>query len=402
MFDLKVVNRIIINLFLVVLALSLETSAQAAGLYNLSAFWRAHNVFTWMGGPNQQTLSGIYGTQGTGSTANTPGVRFNPQTWVDSSGNFWLFGGYGFDGFGEMDDLADLWEYTPSNSQWTWVSGENYANVGLVLGSWGTKGTSSSSNSPGERCCGASWVDGSGNFWLFGGQSYDVNDDWGFMNDLWKYSPTSSQWTWISGSSSSDVSGHYGTKGTGSTSNYPGGRSSPTAWMDTSGNFWIFGGDGYDKVGSNGDLNDLWEYSPSNSKWTWISGSSLAGVAGTYGTKGTGSTSNTPGARQEQGAWTDASGNFWLFGGEGIDVNSNFGELNDLWKFAPTGSTWTWVSGASTIGASGTYGTKEPAALRIFRVVAIRRVFSRTTRELLAFWRRKHPNWDQFHGQRLE
>jgi hypothetical protein len=41
----------------------------------------------------------------------------------------------------------------------------------------------------------------------------------------------------------------------------PGGKA--VAWTDSSGNFWLFGGDGYDSAAvSDGLLNDLWRYQP--------------------------------------------------------------------------------------------------------------------------------------------
>jgi N-acetylneuraminic acid mutarotase len=45
----------------------------------------------------------------------------------------------------------------------------------------------------------------------------------------------------------------------------PGGRNSISSWIDTSGNLWLFGGDGYDSTGELGYLNDLWQYNPSTS-----------------------------------------------------------------------------------------------------------------------------------------
>ena len=36
------------------------------------------------------------------------------------------------------------------------------------------------------------------------------------------------------------------------------------SWTDSSGNLWLFGGDGYDADGGAGYLNDLWEFNPSN------------------------------------------------------------------------------------------------------------------------------------------
>jgi hypothetical protein len=40
---------------------------------------------------------GIYGTQGVPSTTNTPGCRRLSISWKDANGNFWLFGGEGYD-----------------------------------------------------------------------------------------------------------------------------------------------------------------------------------------------------------------------------------------------------------------------------------------------------------------
>jgi N-acetylneuraminic acid mutarotase len=319
------------------------------------AFMKPHFLFTWVGGTNQQTLSGAYGNQGTASTANYPGVRNAPVTWVDSSGNFWLFGGYGFDGVGNQDELADLWEYTPTNSQWNWVSG---LNSSAEQGSYGTKGTGSTSNYPGGRHGAASWIDSSGNLWLFGGEGRADNGTWGYLNDLWEYTPSNSQWTWASGASTVSTSGHYGTKGTGSTSNYPGSRTGVVSWNDGAGNFWIFGGWGFDGAGNESDLNDLWKYTVSNSKWTWVSGASVVGASGTYGVQGTGSTSNTPGARGDSAGWIDASGNLWVFGGYGNDSAGNTDNLNDFWEFTPSSKKWTWVSGASLVSSDGTFGTK--------------------------------------------
>jgi N-acetylneuraminic acid mutarotase len=319
-------------------------------------FWRPHFLFTWVGGTTQETLSGNYGTQGTASTANYPGVRFEPMTWVDSSGNFWLFGGDGFDGAGAQADLSDLWEYTPSNSQWNWVSG--LVNAGQP-GVYGTKGTGSTSNYPGGRDSAAFWIDSSGNLWLFGGEGYASGAGaWGYLNDLWEYTPSSSQWTWVSGASTIDSSGHYGTEGTGSTNNHPGGRTNTVGWNDGSGNFWIFGGWGLDSAGDLSELNDLWKYTVSNSRWTWISGASAVGAWGSYGTKGTGSTSNTPGARQQMAGWIDSSANLWVFGGYGYDSVGNSNSLNDFWKFTPSSTKWTWVSGSSLVNSDGTFGTQ--------------------------------------------
>jgi hypothetical protein len=67
-------------------------------------------------------------------------------------------------------------------------------------------------------------------------------------------------WTWVSGAETINASGVYGTLGTGSMDNVPGARSEAISWTDSAGNFWLFGGAGYDSTGAIGSLNDLWRY----------------------------------------------------------------------------------------------------------------------------------------------
>jgi hypothetical protein len=120
---------------LTVAILGWQTQAQVLPF----VFWKAHNMFTWMGGGSQQTQIGLYGTKGTGSTANGPGPRYYGVSWVDASGNHWLFGGYGYSAYGDLDLLNDLWKYNPTNGQWTWVSGSS-TQAGGGTGTYGTKG----------------------------------------------------------------------------------------------------------------------------------------------------------------------------------------------------------------------------------------------------------------------
>jgi hypothetical protein len=69
-------------------------------------------------------------------------------------------------------------------------------------------GTSSPSIFPGGRVGAAMWLDDIGDVWLFGGSGYGEADS-GYLNDLWKYSATSNQWTWVSGSRNVFENGNY-------------------------------------------------------------------------------------------------------------------------------------------------------------------------------------------------
>jgi len=305
-----------------------------------------HDEWAWMSGADVVDKAGIYGTLGTPSAANVPGARRGAVTWTDSAGNAWLFGGHGYDSAGTVGQLNDLWKY--SAGEWTWMGGSDLANQ---VGTYGILGTPSAADVPGARGQAVGCTDASGNFWLFGGHGYDSAGTDGNLNDLWKYS--AGEWTWMGGSDLANQVGNYGTLGTPTPENIPGPRQQAVAWTDASGSFWLFGGGGYDSAGTDGLLNDLWKYS--EGKWTWMGGSDLSNQVGSYGTPGTLTPGNIPGARGQSVAWTDASGNVWLFGGEGYHSTGTIGYLNDLWKYS--GGEWTWMGGSDLANQSGTYGT---------------------------------------------
>jgi hypothetical protein len=154
----------------------------------------------------------------------------------------------------------------------------------------------------------------------------------GDLNDLWQYSPITGQWTWISGGTGDNVSGIYGAEDATSAGNLPGSRQGGSSWIDSAGNLWLFGGYGYDSTGGKGDLNDLWEYSPSTGEWTWVNGGEGDNAYGAYGTLGTAAAANVPGGRQGASSWIDSSGDLWLFGGVGYGPTGS-GYLSDLWHF---------------------------------------------------------------------
>jgi N-acetylneuraminic acid mutarotase len=312
------------------------------------------NTWTWISGSKTESQQGVYGTKGKAAPSNVPGARGSAVSWLDSSGKLWLFGGTGWVDDFYTTEFNDLWKFDPITVEWTWVSGgKNEYQAGV----YGTQGTASPSNVPGSRKSAVSWVDSDDNLWLFGGSGM------GQLNDLWKFDPVTLEWTWISGSNNVCQAGIYGTRGTSSPSNVPGARIAAVSWIDSGDKLWLFGGDGYDSAGVYGYLNDLWKFDPITVEWTWVSGSDIEWQAGVYGIMGTAAPSNVPGARSDAVSWVDAGGKFWLFGGYGIDSAGNGGFLNDLWKYDPTTFEWTWVSGGSTEGLQGIYGTKGTAAL---------------------------------------
>jgi hypothetical protein len=331
---------------------------------------------------------------GSYSTPFVPPARLGAATWTDKTGNLWLFGGS--DG---AHYLNDLWmfnasalspNFTAKAAQWTWQS----SSVSPAVDQSGIYPPTANPY-PGARTNAVSWTDGSGNFWLFGGFGKDGAGTLGFLNDLWEYS--GGTWTFVSGSSLANQIGIYGTPGTASTTNAPGGRQEAVGWADAAGNLWLFGGEGEDGNNpptANGILNDLWEYNIAAKQWTFVMGNTTANQTGVYeaqtvvgpvSTTGAASTcgltvgltvSNNvicspvsttgalPGSRWGASGWTDAGGNLWLFGGWGLDstgTNGN-GALNDLWVYTPNSTagqagTWTWIKGSNTGAANGLYGS---------------------------------------------
>ncbi|MGA9071952.1 MAG: kelch repeat-containing protein [Terracidiphilus sp.] len=333
--------------------------------------------WTWVGGSTLNGQSGVYGTLGQPAATNYPGARGFSQTWTDSDGRLWLFGGYGVDAAGNSEDLNDLWVFDPSigrHGEWAWMGGNN---IGGGTSVYGTLGKLAATNVPGWREEAVTWTDRNGNLWLFGGNGIDAVGNQGSLNDLWKFDLSRGcghygEWVWMGGSTTvgnnSGQSGVYGTLGVPAAANIPGGRANLVSWTDNNGKLWLFGGYGVDADGNWGILNDLWVFDPSLGKlgeWAWIGGSnslgSSFGLPGVYGTQGEPAAANIPGGRLNPVSWTDNEGNLWLFGGYGLDANGNSGELNDLWKFDPErgrNGEWTWVDGSSSAESDApVYGT---------------------------------------------
>jgi|GEM_PF-787412 len=304
--------------------------------------------WTWLAGPT------LVNQKSTLSDPQNPGARQDAATWSSPDGRFWLFGGTGYGDGAKAGALNDLWEYDVSIDDWSQTTGSTSPEA---PGIYGTPDVADPANTPGARSGAASWMDADGNLWIFGGLGRDSAGATGLLNDLWKFDPIESEWTWVRGSNLVNRNGAYTAIGTPSVANAPGARSGATVWTDPCGAIWLFGGRGLGAAGTTaGELSDLWKYDPATSIWTWIGGSSAVNATGTYGTKNIATSGAQPGSRSAAIGWTGHDGSLWLFGGQGRAVATAAGKLNDLWKYVPSANQWIWISGTNATQSAGSYG----------------------------------------------
>jgi len=399
------------------------------GIFNGNAYAQSSGQWIWSSGDSVANAVGHYGTRGVADSRNRPPSRDSYATWTDTAGNFWLFGGEDTKG----GYYNDMWKYNPVARQWTWVTGDSVRNsqnrntpggrVGSVLagdskgnfwifggygfdeigrlgpmnslwtyatkynvwietpaptstsvsyadsGNYGIQGTPASSNWPGPRA----YMWGSiiqDTLWIFGGNGYDQHGQQGLLNDVWKFnlyaytavSQLSGEWTWMNGNSQAWSPTNRNFFGT------PGGRDKVCGSFDAQGNILIFGGDGNDDEpadNSIGFLNQLWRYNMSSNNWQFLKGQIFDDIShGSYGKKGTPDSHNLPPGRISACGGVDNAGNFWVFGGYGFGTNhganhiDTAGSLGDLWEFSSSTGGWTWVGGDSGRNIAPVFGAQ--------------------------------------------
>ena len=310
-------------------------------------------TWTWMHGNDTSGIQGNYGVLGIASDTSLPVGRYQSAYWIDKQGNFWLFGGVTF----QVNSLSmqnDMWMYNPNTNQWKWVSGPKFAND--INGEFGTNGIPSTANYPSARGYGLNcWTDTNGMMWLYGGYGYDSIGNVRELSDLWKFNPTTTEWTWMNGSATGNKPTIYGPKDAYADSVTPGGlQEIKSSWVDKNNTFYLFGGkSGYMYSQGHETSNDMWQYNPSLNQWRWRKGDKNNTINGHYGIMGVEDTANYPPGRCSYTKWKDAFGNFYIFGGGRFIGYAN---LNDTWKYNPVTNAWTWLSGANLPNVYTTYG----------------------------------------------
>jgi N-acetylneuraminic acid mutarotase len=294
----------------------------------------------WIKGRNIINQSGVY------DAPLKPGARSDALSW-DYNNKLYLMGGRGADEDGVLGILNDLWEYNPATNVWAWLKGSKFANS---LGKFGTFGVPDPTNLPRAREQSSTWAYNN-KLYLFGGRS--VNGIVSLSSDTWVFDLSTNNWTWISGPLLFDVYGIYGTMGVENAGNFPGSRRGSTAWTYNN-KLYLFGGYGRGGSGSEGTLNDFWEFNPVTNNWLWANGPKI--VNGSTITTGSPS-SIRPGSRSQAVSFID-NDNAYILGGEGYDGNGSLGFLNDLWRYNMTTKLFTFLKGTTLRDQFGVYGTQ--------------------------------------------
>jgi len=316
----------------------------AAGVYGYANdLWRFDGQWTWLSGSkNGSTNGGVYGTMGTPAAGNTPGSRAGSAGAMDSTGNMWIFGGYGYTNATDAGFLNDLWRYTPNTNMWTWMYGAATSGSISVTG-------------PSARQYPSISFDSMGSMYLFGGLGIlgtSASNSIGYLSDLWKMNSTG--WNLLKGSTTVSSNPRYGTMGLSEAANTPGGRFQLLSGVDNDGLFWVFGG-----AKATGSFNDLWRFT---GNWTWFQGSSSLSDAGSYPTSfGTVSTLYTPPARHSMIGGFNGS-QLWMAFGSGAQ-----GYVNDLWishviPDPPSSSTTSSSTSSSTTSSSSSSSSASSTA----------------------------------------
>lgn len=362
-------------------------------LNDLWTYDRTSGLWTWLGGPTTGSDNGNAGTRGVPATTNLPGARNDPMTWMAPNHEVWVFGGTAPTGGTAIRN--DMWRLDLETLIWTWFGGSQLINQGPV---YGTRGVAAPTNDPGGRLAPVLWDDGTGDgFYAYGGAGIDTtNGPLGGMSDLWHFTASTLQWTWIAGPQTINNSSSRGTLGVASptvlpgmfgacsigdakngellmvdtqadlwrfdlaTSNWtwiggpatdhattvasprrmpsaaatPGEVATVDCWSDQRGNLWMMGG--YDGVDGMTAANALWLYQPTLNQWALIAGQVSSRQPGLYGTRGAPDAANAPSSRQNGMAWTTPEGELWLFGGDyGVDsTGASAISMGDLWRFS--------------------------------------------------------------------
>ena len=227
--------------------------------------WRysiASGQWAWMGGSQLPGAPDSYGLLGVESANNAPGARCAYTHWVDS-GYLYLSGGGNWSaGYNQSINYSDIWRFNLNTNYWTWIGGDTGE---VQTGQYSTFCSTSNGDEPMGRFEQRSALLKACSPVLFmWGGCLDAGPDI-VLNDLWSFDLPTRKWKWISGSSTMNAVGHYGSQGVSSASNMPPAACGACFWSDNNANLWLWGGveaTGFPNTYTPKFLNAMWKYIP--------------------------------------------------------------------------------------------------------------------------------------------
>jgi len=326
---------------------------------------------------------GVVGTYQTPALGNTPSGRYDSVGWTDNNGNFWLFSGNGYPDEGVAGSLNDLWEYQPNTGAQAVVATPVISPASGTYTSWqsvaikdATPGAAISyllnGLGPALPYTGPITVSSSETIEAIASASGYANSNIATANYAMNL-PQAAMPTF------SLAPGTYSTAQTvtisditpGATIYYAIGATSTVPSTLYSGPLTVSSSETIQAIAvADNYLNSSVATAAYNiganpsAEWTWMGGSSTipvcpsqgnCGQPGWYGTLQTPAATNIPEGRWGSVTWTDNKGDFWMFGGAGVQ-----GSLNDLWEYNPATAQWAWMAGNSTVAYSPTAGSGQP------------------------------------------
>ena len=282
------------------------------------------------------------GVKGVASAINWPGSLSGAVWRVDN--RVYLFGSSRAvirpSGSIENEFSNELWVYNMATNLWTWLGG----NTPPSQINYGSKGVAAVSNWPPNIFYNSSnWIEGSKCY--FAGGAYYGSNTYGGLSDLWEYDIFNGLWTWVSGSTISDLNSngiYSGKTHIDSNGLFPSARIHGSSVQSNicNNSFWYYSGESFQSA-DNRLFADLWIYKPSVNRWQWVYGVPYDTLY-SYGVKGIPRYSNKPPVRQERLMWTDNLGRLYLFGGSTYNIKTNdpmsqyyYKDGNDLWRYDP-------------------------------------------------------------------
>ncbi|MCB0737945.1 MAG: T9SS type A sorting domain-containing protein [Bacteroidetes bacterium] len=260
-------------------------------------------AWTWMGGSKYANDSGQY----FGSYL-WPSARGQGCHATDSYGNLWVY---------SVDhNSSDLWMW--NGLKWTlkWMPNK-YQETGIYPKG---RGIADSTKVPSGRIGCACYIDSNSNFYLFGGRSKELK------NDFWKFDGM--QWFWLEGDSTS--------ASRSIKNNIPGDRYFPVYWQKDN-NFFFFGGYTYNRI-----LADLWMYN--GKKWVYTGSDTVENNKPRYGLQEVPDQKNSPGSRMAS-AQTMLNNSLLIYGGATtFHLTSLFDKRSHFWTMNNS-NQWIWKGG---------------------------------------------------------